>query len=78
MGVSSRELRRESFATIGETCPSVDRAFSDCIDAIKDQTIALREAMDSWIERALEAEDEVRRLTVKVAELELEMSREQG
>lgn len=70
--VSARDIKRESMATIGETCPAVDRAFADCIDAIKDQTIALREAMESWIERALEAEEEVERLEQRISELEAE------
>lgn len=70
--VSARDIKRESMAIIGETCPAVDGAFADCIDAIKDQTIALREAMESWIERALEAEEEVERLEQRISELEAE------
>ena len=71
--ISRKDIQRESFRSIGETCPAVDRAFSDCIDAVKEQTGTLREALESWIERALEAEEKIESLRERVKELEAEI-----
>ena len=71
--ISRKDIQRESFRSIDKTCPAIDQAFSDCIDVVKEQTGALREALEDWIERALEAEDEIETLRERVKELEAEI-----
>jgi len=56
MGYSNRQIEREVFAVVGETCPHVDSALSVAADAIKIQTSLLRDALREYVSRALEAE----------------------
>ncbi len=81
MGYSSRAIDRESFNAVAETCPKVDAALEKASEAIKEQTGLLRDALREYIERALNAEDElstanetIAELTQRVADLEHELA----
>ena len=68
---------RLSQKEVSPTCPDIDAAMAKLDEVIKDKTGELREALENWIERALEAEDkivdlekEIEGLNETIAELE--------
>jgi CII-binding regulator of phage lambda lysogenization HflD len=69
MGYSSRAIDKESFNAVAETCPKVDAALEKASEAIKEQTGLLRDALREYIERALNAEDELSTANETIAEL---------
>lgn len=70
MGYSSRVIDREVFGAVAETCPKVDAALEKAADAIKEQTSLLRAALREYVERALNAEDELDKANKRILELE--------
>lgn len=70
MSYSSRQIDREVFSAVAETCPKVDEALEKAADAIKEQTGLLRDALREYAERALNAEDELERANQRITELE--------
>ena len=70
MGVSKKQIDRTVYSEVPETCPHVDAALESAAELIKIQTCKLRDALSEYVERALNAEDEVEYLTDRVAELE--------
>jgi sialic acid synthase SpsE len=76
---NNKYAQKEAFAMVEETCPHVDAALSAAADAIKVQTVALRDALVDSIARALDAEEKVAYLEREVSRLEreLEGAREQ-
>jgi archaellum component FlaC len=50
-----------------------DEAFANCISRVKEQTGLFRKALESWIERALEAEQKVEELEEKVEDLTMQV-----
>lgn len=74
-----RYVQKEAYAMIGETCPHVDAALARAGDAIKEQTVALRDALFEALGRAMDAEEKVADLEREVESLKraLEEAREQ-
>lgn len=70
-------VRRESFGSMPETCPEVDRAFDDCLRVVKEVTGRFRDVLNEWVQRALEAEGKIEDLESKIKDLEDQM-REYG
>lgn len=57
MSAYTREARRLSEVEVPPTCKAIDAAIKDMEQVVKEKTGDLRSALESWIERALEAED---------------------
>ncbi len=81
MGYSSKAIDREVFNAVAETCPKVDAALDKAAEAIKEQTGLLRDALREYVERALNAEDElstahetIKELQARIDELEQELA----
>jgi len=81
MGYSSKAIDREVFNAVAETCPKVDAALDKAAEAIKEQTGLLRDALREYVERALNAEDElstahetIKELKARIDELEQELA----
>jgi chromosome segregation ATPase len=81
MGYSSKAIDREVFNAVAETCPKVDAALDKAAEAIKKQTGLLRDALREYVERALNAEDElstahetIKELKARIDELEQELA----
>jgi predicted nucleic acid-binding Zn-ribbon protein len=73
MGYSSREIDRVVFREVPETCPHVDAALEAAAGKIKEQTGRLRDALTEYVERALNAEDELDTANDRIKELEKEV-----
>lgn len=58
---------------VADTCPHIDAALAAAADAIKKQTTVLREALVTAIERAIDAEDQVKALERDLAGLKSEV-----
>lgn len=81
MGYSRKAIDREVYNAVAETCPKVDAALEKAAEAIKEQTGLLREALREYVERALDAEDElstanetIKELQERISELEHELA----
>jgi hypothetical protein len=77
---TNKQVEREIFRSVSETCPSIDRAMDDALSIIKGCTADLREGMREFATRAIEAEDEldtahetIRELEARIAELEAQL-----
>lgn len=71
---SQREINREIYALVGETCPEVDVALHEAEERIKAKTSELREGMYMLAERAIDAERMVEDLLERIEELERDIS----
>ena len=71
---SQREINREIFALVGETCPEVDAALKEAEERIKAKTEELREGMYAFAERAIDAERLVEELEERIKGLEWDIS----
>lgn len=71
---SQREINREIYALVGETCPEVDAALHEAEERIKAKTAELREGMYILAERAIDAERLVEELEERIKELEQDIS----
>lgn len=74
MSYSSRQIDREVYGAVGETCPHIDKALNDASENIKIQTGLLRDALREYAERALNAEDQLEKAHSRIAELESQVS----
>ena len=75
--MTSREARREAFSIVPETCPAVEAALAEITAAveranglIKEQTVALRNALLDGLDRAIDAEKIVEQLERELGSLE--------
>lgn len=57
MSYKDKEIERASYHEVPETCPHVDAALEAAADAIKNQTSALREALNQYIGLWLEEQE---------------------
>lgn len=68
-----KQIRKASFAAVAETCPAVDEALELAADRIKEQTGALREALEEYIGLYLEATDRIEDLEAENKQLKDEV-----
>jgi len=73
MSISNQAIKREVFNAVAETCPKVDEALNMASELIKQQTALLREALTEYVERALNAEDELSTANNTIDELYAEI-----
>ena len=57
--MNQRDIERASFGAVPETCPHVDNALEAAAELIKEQTGKLREALNEYIEKCSDLEEEL-------------------
>ena len=73
MSASRKQAERAAFRAVSETCPYVDEAMAEATRLIKQQTVALRDALIDAIHRANEAEELAESLQARIDALEAEL-----
>ena len=67
---NNNRATKVAYHEVPETCPKIDEALEDAADLIKVQTELLRDALIEAIEREMDANDEIIRLTKVIESLE--------
>lgn len=73
MSYRDKEILKASYYEVPETCPHVDAALEAAADAIKNQTSALRDALNEYIGKWLEEQERVYDLEKELSETQSEI-----
>jgi predicted nucleic acid-binding Zn-ribbon protein len=71
--MSRRTAEKDAYRIVPETCPVVDAAIEKAVDAIKEQTGNLREALIDVIEERNNLQDQLDDAMAKIKELEADI-----
>lgn len=71
--MSRRTAEKDAYQMVPETCPVVDAAIEKAVEAIKEQTSALREALVDAIEERNKFEKDLEDALNKIKELEADI-----
>jgi len=72
--MNQRDIERASFREVPETCPHVEEAMAVATEAIKEQTGKLRDALNEYIGKCGDLEEELEEAheTIKALQEELD------